>query len=204
MRLSWSGVEHLGDVVKLLLAMEAEVFSFGQALAHQAVGVLVDAELPGAMGMGEADLEAGSLRQVLVPRHPRPWSQVMERRIWASKRLRMWAKASAAVVVELDQGGPIAVLQSVQSGTDAVNGRFPSGVPGDRSLSLGWQSGVPGKRLLLAGVEVNATLLGPKTPQESENRRNLFNSNEYIHRRYLHFKPISPAMRFRWVCDVPA
>jgi hypothetical protein len=33
-------------------------------------------------------------------------------------------------------------------------------------------SGVPGKRLLLAGVEVNATLLDPKTPQELENRRN--------------------------------
>jgi hypothetical protein len=177
--------------------MEAEVFSFGQALAHQAVGVLVDAELPGAMGMGEADLEAGSLRQVLVPRHPRPWSQVMERRIWASKRLRMWAKASAAVVVELDQGGPIAVLQSVQSGTDAVNGRFPSGVPGDRSLSLGWlsgvpgdrslslgwQSGVPGKRLLLTGVEVNATLLDPKTPQELENRRRNRESNSYKKRR---------------------
>ena len=31
-------------------------------------------------------------------------------------------------------------------------------------------SGVPGKRLLLAGVEVNATLLDPKTPQELENR----------------------------------
>ena len=32
-------------------------------------------------------------------------------------------------------------------------------------------SGVPGKRLLLAGVEVNATLLDPKTPQDLENRR---------------------------------
>jgi hypothetical protein len=32
-------------------------------------------------------------------------------------------------------------------------------------------SGVPGKRLLLDGVEVNATLLDPKTPQELENRR---------------------------------
>jgi hypothetical protein len=40
------------------------------------------------------------------------------------------------------------------------SGVFPSGVakPG-------------GKRLLLAGVEVNATLLDPKTPQELENRR---------------------------------
>ena len=34
-------------------------------------------------------------------------------------------------------------------------------------------SGVPGKRLLLAGVEVNATLLDPKTPQELENRRKI-------------------------------
>jgi hypothetical protein len=40
---------------------------------------------------------------------------------------------------------------------------WPSGV---------FPSGVPGKRLLLAGVEVNATLLHPKTPQELENRRN--------------------------------
>jgi hypothetical protein len=120
--------------------MEAEVFSFGQALAHQAVGVLVDAELPGAMGMGEADLEAGSLRQVLVPRHPRPWSQVMERRIWASKRLRMWAKASAAVVVELDQGGPIAVLQSVQSGRQAVRWHFPfRGAPVSDCCLQGWK-----------------------------------------------------------------
>jgi hypothetical protein len=31
-------------------------------------------------------------------------------------------------------------------------------------------SGVPGKRLLLAGVEVNATLLDPKTPQELNDR----------------------------------
>jgi hypothetical protein len=53
---------------------------------------------------------------------------------------------------------PVAVLQLVQSGTDAVKWRFPSGVPG--------------KRLLLAGVEANDPMLDPQTPQELENRRN--------------------------------
>jgi hypothetical protein len=58
----------------------------------------------------------------------------------------------------------------VQSGTDAAKWRFPSGVPG--------------KRLLLAGVEVNATLLDPKTPQELKNRRKTLSPLQ-LHRAIL-------------------
>ena len=52
-------VEAFGDFVEIVLAMSAEVGAFGQILPDQPVGVFVAAALPGAVGIGEVDLDAG-------------------------------------------------------------------------------------------------------------------------------------------------
>jgi len=56
-------------VVELLLAERREVGAFGQVLAQQAVGVLVDAALPRAVRVGEVDLYAGDFGQLLMLCH---------------------------------------------------------------------------------------------------------------------------------------
>jgi len=39
--------------------LQAEVFSLGQVVSQEAVGIFVDAALPRAMRVGEVDLDAG-------------------------------------------------------------------------------------------------------------------------------------------------
>ena len=46
-------------MVEFVLGVSAEVVSFGEILAYQAVGVFVDAALPWAVWVGEVDLDAG-------------------------------------------------------------------------------------------------------------------------------------------------
>ena len=71
---AWSGVEPPCEVVQLLLGEGAEVCAFGQVLAEQTVGVLRDASLPGAVGMGEVDGDAGLRGEGLVWAISVPWS----------------------------------------------------------------------------------------------------------------------------------
>ncbi len=66
---SWSGVDLHGDLVELCLGVKAEVFSFWEVLAEQAVGVFVDAALPRAVGMSEVDLDSCLLFEPLVAGH---------------------------------------------------------------------------------------------------------------------------------------
>src|SRR5215475_671701 len=54
-----AGVELVGDGVELVLGVGAQVGAFGQVVADQAVGVLVGAALPGRVGVGEVDGDAG-------------------------------------------------------------------------------------------------------------------------------------------------
>ena len=49
-RLAGSCVESPGDGVKIVLGVEAQAFALWKVLAQQAVGVFVDAALPGAVG----------------------------------------------------------------------------------------------------------------------------------------------------------
>jgi hypothetical protein len=56
---AWSVVEAFGDDVEFILAVPAEVGSLGQILADEAIGVFVAAALPGAVGIGEVDLNFG-------------------------------------------------------------------------------------------------------------------------------------------------
>src|ERR1700675_2819885 len=48
-------VEQARDMVEIVLGMDAQVGSFRQVLADEAVGVLVAAALPGAVGVREVD-----------------------------------------------------------------------------------------------------------------------------------------------------
>jgi len=56
---SWPDIEIEGDAVEILLGEDGQVGALRQVLAEQAVGVFVDAALPGAMGIGEVHLNAG-------------------------------------------------------------------------------------------------------------------------------------------------
>lgn len=59
-----------GDgVEQQLLGVDAQVRSIGQVAAQQTVGVLVDAPLPRAVGMGKEHMDANGLGQRLVMRH---------------------------------------------------------------------------------------------------------------------------------------
>lgn len=55
--LSGSCVESPCDGVEFFLGELAEVFSFGQILAQESVGVFVDSSLPRAVWVGEVDLD---------------------------------------------------------------------------------------------------------------------------------------------------
>jgi len=67
--LSRAGVELPGDPVEFVLTERGEVGAPGHVLAEQPVGVLVDAALPGATGVGEVDLDAGDVGEPFVLRH---------------------------------------------------------------------------------------------------------------------------------------
>lgn len=81
----------------------AEVLSFWQVLAEQAVGVFVDAALPWAVWVGEVNLDVCLAGEDAMLRHLSslvvgPGRRFRERRIWALKRLRMRAKPSAVAL----------------------------------------------------------------------------------------------------------
>jgi hypothetical protein len=52
-------VEVVGDGLELGGGMDGQVGALGEVLAEQAVDVLVAAALPGGMGVGEVDADAG-------------------------------------------------------------------------------------------------------------------------------------------------
>lgn len=58
-----------GDVVELVLGVDAQVRALGQILPEQAIRVLVDAALPGAVRVGELDRHARVPAELLVRRH---------------------------------------------------------------------------------------------------------------------------------------
>src|SRR3989338_8777450 len=68
-RLARSGVQCPGDRIQRFLAEAAQVAALGQVLPQQAVGVLVDAPLPGAVRIGEVYFYPGGFRQSLVFGH---------------------------------------------------------------------------------------------------------------------------------------
>jgi hypothetical protein len=58
-----------GDGIELLLGVDVQVWSLGQVSAQQAIGVLLDAHLPRAVGMGKEHLDTCALAQGLVLGH---------------------------------------------------------------------------------------------------------------------------------------
>ena len=56
---SWAAVELVLDGLDLGVGDAVEVGALGEVLADQAVGVLVGGTLPGAVGIGEVDLDVG-------------------------------------------------------------------------------------------------------------------------------------------------
>ena len=62
-------VEPLSDDVEVVLGVCAEVGSLGEILSDEAVGVFVAAALPGAVGIGEPDLDAGILGELSMSGH---------------------------------------------------------------------------------------------------------------------------------------
>src|SRR3990167_7096244 len=68
-RLAWSGVQFPGNRIQLFLGEATQVAALGQVLPQQAVGVLVDAALPGAVWISEVHLHPGGFRQPLMFRH---------------------------------------------------------------------------------------------------------------------------------------
>src|SRR4051795_1737765 len=63
-RLSRPAVELGGDGVEVGLVVGGEVGALGEVLAQEAVGVLVAAPLPGAVGVAEVDGHAGVDREL--------------------------------------------------------------------------------------------------------------------------------------------
>ena len=59
-------VQAMGDGVQLALRVARQVRALGQVLAQQPVGVFVGAALPGAVRIGEEDLDGEPLGQLLV------------------------------------------------------------------------------------------------------------------------------------------
>ncbi len=59
-------VQAMGDGVQLALGVARQVCAFGQVLAKQAMGVLVGAALPGAVRIGQEDLDGEPLSQALM------------------------------------------------------------------------------------------------------------------------------------------
>lgn len=56
-RFSGSIIKHMSNVIEMFLTVDREVGSFREVLAQQAVGVLIAASLPWAMGIAEIDLD---------------------------------------------------------------------------------------------------------------------------------------------------
>ncbi len=59
-------VQAMHDGVQLALGVAQQVRLLGEVLAHQAIGVLVGAALPGAVRIGKEDLDLEPLGQALV------------------------------------------------------------------------------------------------------------------------------------------
>ena len=57
-------VEFVHDVLDLLVCERLEVRAFGQVLANESVGVLVESALPGMVGVGEVALASSPLATV--------------------------------------------------------------------------------------------------------------------------------------------
>ena len=68
---SRSGVEAMGDRIQLALGVAQQIRALGQVLAPQAIGVLVDATLPGAIRIGKEHPNREPLGQALVLGHRR-------------------------------------------------------------------------------------------------------------------------------------
>src|SRR5829696_8449863 len=68
-RLARAAIELLGDLVEALLADPGEARLLREVLPKQAVGVLVRAPLPGALGIAEVDLDPRLDREAPVLRH---------------------------------------------------------------------------------------------------------------------------------------
>jgi len=66
---TWPLVEALRDLIELLLAADGQVRAFREVLAQEAVGVLAEAALPGAMRVAEIDLDPGLGGQLGMARH---------------------------------------------------------------------------------------------------------------------------------------
>ena len=65
-------IRSLGDDIKIDLSETGEVYSLGEILPEQAVGVLVDVALPRTVRVGEVDLDAGHLGEPFVLSHFTP------------------------------------------------------------------------------------------------------------------------------------
>jgi len=65
-RLARSVVQAPSELVELSFGEHREIGAFGHVLAKQAIGVLVGAALPGAVGVTEVDLDPGLDREVEV------------------------------------------------------------------------------------------------------------------------------------------
>ena len=72
--LTRTGKKLPGDGIKLDLSETGEVFSLGEILPEQAVGVLVDAALPRTVRVGQVDLDAGHLGEPFVLSHFTRWA----------------------------------------------------------------------------------------------------------------------------------
>ena len=66
---SWTGVQLPGNGIEFLLSEVTQVSSLGEVLPEQAVGVFIDATLPGAVRIGKVNFHTGGLSQALVLRH---------------------------------------------------------------------------------------------------------------------------------------
>jgi hypothetical protein len=66
---SWPGIQLMGDGVQLALRIARQIRPLGQVLAQQAMGVLIGPALPGAMWIGEEDLNREPVRQALMLGH---------------------------------------------------------------------------------------------------------------------------------------
>ena len=67
-RCARSGVQAVGNPVKLFLAEDAQVNALGQVLTHNPVRVFTGATLPEAVRVAEVDLQASMRSQIDVSR----------------------------------------------------------------------------------------------------------------------------------------
>ena len=68
-RLAWPSIQLPGNRIQLFLREATQVAALGQILPQQAVGVLVDAALPGTVRIGEVDFHPGGFRQPVMRCH---------------------------------------------------------------------------------------------------------------------------------------